>query len=338
MIDLLKVAIIGVGFIGQKRVQAVCDNVKSQLHLICDVNANLAQDTARAYDCLYTIDWQQVVTDAAIDVIIVSTVNKYLMPISVAALANGKHVLVEKPPGRNPAESRQIVKAAARNNKRLKVGFNHRYHPAYIKLAELLNADEIGQVYYIRSTYGHGGRPGYDREWRADPDLAGGGEMLDQGIHVIDLARNILGDFCEVFGYTPNYFWQVAPLEDNGFALLKNRSGQILSLHASWTQWKNLFRFEVFGEKGYLIIEGLGGSYGKERLRFGLRRPESGPPDETIFEFDALDQSWQLEWREFTDAILYGSDFQADAIDGLKAVEIVDAIYRSNQSGEKVLI
>ena len=335
---MLRVAVIGAGFVGQKRALAVSKDSSSKLSLICDIDADLARDTAERYGCKYVTKWQQAISDDSLDIIIISTINKYLMPISISSLENGKHVLVEKPPGRNALEARKIVDASYKSKEIIKVGFNHRYHPAYIKLVQLLKANEIGEIYYIKSSYGHGGRPGYDNEWRADPDLAGGGEMLDQGIHIIDLSRSILGDFCEVFGYAPSYFWQVEPLEDNGFALLKNHSGQILSLHASWTQWKNVFRFELFGEKGYLIMEGLGGSYGKENLRLGKRKPESGPPDETVFEFDSDDQSWQLEWEEFTNAILYNSNFQANVIDGMKAVEIVDAIYHSNQTGEKVLL
>ncbi len=334
----MKVSIVGLGVIGQKRAIAVSNNSRTKLHLVCDINSDLAQYTGEKFNCDYTNDWEKAVSEEKIDVVIVSTINKSLVPIGLAALRNGKHVLIEKPPGRNYEESKQIAEAVTQNKKKLKVGFNHRYHPSYIKLIELLNAGEIGQVYYIRSNYGHGGRQGYDKEWRADPDLSGGGEILDQGIHIIDLAHTILGNFSEVFAYTPQYFWKVAPLEDNGFALLKNGSGQILSLHASWTQWKNLFRFEVFGEKGYLIIEGLGGSYGKEILRFGLRNTESGPPDETVFEFNDVDPSWELEWQEFTNAILYDYAFQANATDGLKALEVIDAIYQSHQTGEKVTL
>ena len=124
--------------------------------------------------------------------------------------------------------------------------------------------------------YGHGGGPGYDREWRADPEIAGGGELLDQGVHLIDLARWFCGDFTEVAGHVATYY--ECPVEDNGFALLKTADGRVAWLHASCTEWKNLFSFEIFGRVGKLQIDGLGGSYGAERLTFYRMLPEMGPP------------------------------------------------------------
>ena len=291
---------------------------------------------SQSFLCLNS--YEDVVTKTSIDLVIIATVNKFLTPICVAALNDKKHVLAEKPLGRDPPESIQMLKAAEENNVLLKVGFNHRYHPAYRKLVELYQADGIGEIFYIRSCYGHGGRPGYEVEWRGDKELAGGGELLDQGIHIIDLARNLIGDFVEVFGYAQRYFWEIDPLEDNGFALLKNAKGQVLSMHASWTQWKNLFRFEVFGQKGYLIIDGLGGSYGTETLRCGVRRPESGPPDEIVYHFDDTGESWNMEWRDFITAITTGSTYQATGFDGYQAVRTVHAIYESSKTGQKVLL
>ena len=336
MNKLLKVAIIGMGLIGNRRAAVVNKHAESQLRIVCDINEDRARQAACMYCCQWSSNWEAIATDESINVIVVSTINKFLFPICMLALENGKHVLVEKPLGCHPSESVKIIEAAQRNNVLLKVGFNHRYHPAYKKLIELYNKKEIGSIFYIKSSYGHGGRLGYDKEWRGNSELAGGGELLDQGIHIIDLARNLIGDFTEVFGYTERYFWDIAPLEDNGFALLKNEKGQLLSIHASWTQWKNLFRFEVCGERGYLIIEGLGGSYGKETLRFGKRPPESGAPEETTYEFEETDKSWELEWKEFADAIIIGSDYQAKGYDGYHAVRLVHAIYESSQTGKKI--
>ena len=154
---MLKVAVIGTGVIGQKRAQVVRESENSQLCLVCDTNLKLVRNVAKQYGCNYTTDWKEVVSEGQIDVVIVSTVNKYLSEIAIESLDSDKHVLVEKPPGRTPIESSQLVEAENRSNKKLKVGFNHRYHPAYIKLVQLINADKIGEVYYIRANYGHGG-------------------------------------------------------------------------------------------------------------------------------------------------------------------------------------
>ncbi|HVS84902.1 MAG TPA: Gfo/Idh/MocA family oxidoreductase [Gaiellaceae bacterium] len=229
------------------------------------------------------------------------------------------------------------MRDAARTHERvLKVGFNHRFHPAVARAHELAAAGAIGPLLSIRAAYGHGGRAGYEREWRADPELSGGGELLDQGVHVLDLCRWFLGEFSEVHGVVATSFWEIAPLEDNGFALLRTAGGQVASLHTSWTQWRNLFRFEVFGRDGWLAVEGLGGSYGTETLVHGTRRPEFGVPEEERFEFPGADESWRLEWEELRAAIAEGRDPSGSGDDGVEAARLVEAIYRSAHEGARV--
>ena len=359
------------------------------LVIAADVDATRAEELAREYSCQATTDWQAVVNHPQVDAVIVSTINKYLMPITVAALQSGKHVLCEKPLGRNVVEAGLMAQAASDNHVILKTGFNHRHHPAIWKAHELCFSGAIGPVMFIRCVYGHGGRPGYDKEWRADADLAGGGELLDQGVHIVDLCRWFLGDFGEVLGATATYFWDLGhfgpvnserypvnsksqvpsskpqlrtsdfsersgdpalfagqlptshlQLEDNGFAMLRTAAGQIATLHTSWTQWKNRFTFEVFGRDGYVIVDGLGGSYGTEQLKVGRRRAEGGPPEEQSFEFSQRsgdpDLSWQAEWQEFTSAIRENRQPLANGEDGLKAMQLIDAIYRSSRTGQVV--
>lgn len=149
--------------------------------------------------------------------------------------------------------------AAARDNRvKLKGGFNHRHHPGIKQAKTWVNQGLIGELISIRCQYGIGGRPGYDKEWRADAKVAGGGQLMDQGMHLLDLCRWFMGDFNEAFGFLATSYWDMAPLEDNAFALLRTQKGKIASMHASWTQWKNQFIFEVFGKDGYVIVDGLG--------------------------------------------------------------------------------
>ncbi len=169
------------------------------------------------------------------EAVVVATFNKDLLPVTLAALKSGKHVLCEKPLGCNAREAEEMVVAARKADRVLKVGFNHRHHPALQQAHELAKSGKIGRLTSIRAAYGHGGRPGYDQEWRGNPELAVGGELLDQGVHIIDLCRWFLGDFVQVSGMLGTWFWQVAPLEDNGFALLQTAEGQIATVHTSWT-------------------------------------------------------------------------------------------------------
>ena len=233
----LRVGIVGCGLIGRKRANAIQASQTEKLVVVADVNAERASSMAGEFGCAATTEWQQAIAEYDLDVLIVSTINKFLAPISQAALDAGKHVLCEKPPGRNAAETQCMAEAAKRSGCVLKVGFNHRHHPAIWKAHELCAQGEIGSPMFIRAVYGHGGRPGYDKEWRADAELSGGGELLDQGVHVIDLCRWFMGDFAEVFAATSTtYHWDLGffpelagkkrQLEDNAFAILRTIDGR----------------------------------------------------------------------------------------------------------------
>lgn len=328
----MKIGIVGCGLIGHRRA-LVAQKAGDEVLLVADLQPAVVAKTAASLHTEGTQDWQKVTNHPQIDAVVVSTFNKNLLPVTLDALENGKHVICEKPLGRNAGEAKAMVQAAARCNRILKVGFNHRHHPALFKAHELAQSGKIGPLMGIRATYGHGGRPGYDQEWRANADLAGGGELLDQGVHIVDLCRWFLGEFVQVSGMLGTWFWQVAPLEDNGFALLRTAAGQIATIHTSWTQWKNLFRFEIFGRDGYLLVEGLGGSYGVERLTLGIRRPESGPPDQEIWEFPGPDISWQDEWEEFKAAVREKRQPLGNGHDGYQAARLIDAIYESAKTG-----
>jgi predicted dehydrogenase len=252
-----------------------------------------------------------------------------LAPVTLLAVEAGKHVLVEKPAGRSAAELRPVLAAADRQRVVVKVGFNHRFHPAFRKARQIVDAGEIGDILYIRARYGHGGRLGYEREWRADPRIAGGGELLDQGVHLIDLARWFCGEFTEVSGHVATYFWPM-PVEDNGFALLKTATGQVAWLHASCTEWKNLFSFEIFGRVGKLQVDGLGGSYGTERLTFYRMLPEMGPPETAAWEYPQEDRSWDVELNHWLDGIQSGRPPGGSLLDALAALEIVERLYKGS--------
>lgn len=353
---LLKVGLVGAGLLGSRRAAVVHEDPSTALIIVADLQGVRAKEVAAKWGapgCRTTCDWQEVVSFPAVDIVIVSTINKFLAPITIAALQNGKHVLCEKPMGRNLAEVEKAVEAAQAAGKVLKIGFNHRFHPAIRKAHELCTAGEIGLLFFVRCVYGHGGRQGYEREWRCDPDLAGGGELLDQGVHLVDLCRWFVGNFVEAYGFTATYFWEsgrflaedLGPwqlsnfrLEDNAFAILRTRSGQVASLHTSWTQWRNCFSFEVYGRDGFVQVQGLGGSYGLERLVLGKRKPESGIPEEVVWEFPGADGSWQDEWAEFTVTIRHGQQALGNKEDGLEAMRLIDAIYRSSRAGYPVTV
>jgi predicted dehydrogenase len=257
-----------------------------------------------------------------------------LTAATLGAVSSGKPVLVEKPAARNVQELKLVVDAAARTGVLVKVGFNHRFHPAFIQARQIWEAGELGDLMYIRGRYGHGGRLGYEREWRADPAVAGGGELLDQGVHLVDLARWFAGEFTSVEGYVSTYFWQM-PVEDNGFMMLRTDRGQVAWLHVSCTEWKNLFSFEIFGRNGKLQIDGLGGSYETERLTCYKMLPEMGPPKTTTWEFPGEDKSWTEEFNYFVDCIRSAREPEGNLHDALEALRIVQTLYARQTAQEK---
>jgi len=334
----IRVAVIGAGQVGARRAAIAAESARSELVVVADVDEGRAKATAEALGSQYATDWQEVIARADVDAVVVSTSNKFLTPISVQALQAGKHVLCEKPPGRTVVEAAEMAVAAQDSQKTLKIGFTLRFHPGIRQAHQVCQHGDIGPLYFLRAVYGHGGRPGYDREWRGNAELAGGGELLDQGVHILDLCRWYLGEMHEVVSVTPRWFWDVAPLEDNAFVLLRNSQGQVANFHTSWTQWKNRFSFEVFGRDGYVKVEGLGGSYGVETLTVGHRLPESGPPREEQVVFDGADSSWQDDWEDFMDAIETGRPPEVSGVEGVEVMKLVEAVYRASRDSERVVL
>jgi predicted dehydrogenase len=318
-------AIIGCGLIGRKRAAALNG---ARLLYACDLDASRAADLARtAPGCQALTDPAVALRDPAVDAVIVSTLNASLAPLSLAAVRAGKHVLVEKPGALTATGLREVHDAATQAGVRVRIGYNHRFHPALNKARELVDSGALGPLMFLRGRYGHGGRKGYDREWRADPKLSGGGELIDQGVHLIDLAGWFLGEFTVIDGHCATCFWDM-PVEDNAFLSLRTGAGQTAWLHASCTEWKNMFSFEIYGRNGKVAIEGLGGSYGPERLTFYKMLPQMGPPETTVWEFPAGDVSWSLETGAFIDDIRLGREPSPGLSEGIRTLEIVGDIYR----------
>ena len=332
---MTNVGIVGAGLQGRRRAQALKTVGGSQVVIVADVRQDAAAALAANVGCLATSQWDDIVARDDVEAVIICTPPHLHAEIAVAAMKAGKHVLCEKPLARSVDEARAMVRAARKSGVRLKCGFNLRHHPAIRQAHQWYEAGAIGEIDWIRGRYGIGGRPGYDQDWRARAEMSGGGQLMDQGVHLLDLCRWFLGDFAAVSGMTATRFWDIAPLEDNAFALLRTAAGQVASLHASWSQWKPFFSFEVSGHDGYLIVEGLGGAYGTERASLG-RRDFGAPFREEAVEFRGEDRSWEDEWREFVSAIREDREPLASGEDGLAALELAHAIYESARSGKAV--
>ncbi len=325
----MNVAIIGCGLIGRKR---AANHSGSKLIACVDTVEENAQNLVAQYPgaSAYT-DWKDVLKIKDIDIVIVATTHNVLAEITLEAIKAGKHVLVEKPAACEASQLEPIIEVLKNSHVAVRVGFNHRYHPALIKAKEIFDSGEMGELMFIRGRYGHGGRPGYDKEWRAEKEISGGGELIDQGMHLIDLSRLFLGDFDSVQGFAHTYFWDMK-VEDNGFMILRTQKEQTAFLHATWTEWKNMFSFEIYGRDAKIEISGLGGSYGIEKLTYYKMLPEMGPPETTSWEFPQPDKSWSVEFAEFLEDIRLSRKPSAGINDAYEALKIVEKLY--SESGK----
>lgn len=321
------VGIVGCGLIGHKRAKALGQG--GQLVACADLDVARAESLARTSGAKVYRDWRELVWSPLVDVVVVATLHDSLSEITRTAVEAGKHVLVEKPAARNAAELEPVMEAAAKHGVKVHVGFNHRYHRSLRKAKELVDSGVLGELMFVRARYGHGARIGYDKEWRANPTLSGGGELIDQGPHLIDLTRWFLGEITEVQGFAHTYYWDM-PVDDNGFMLLKTAKKQAAFLHASCTEWKNLFSMEIYGKLGKLDLSGLGGSYGLEKITWYRMLPEMGPPETTSWEYPMGDDSWAVEIAEFFEDIRLDREPSAGLRDAQAALKVVESIYRES--------
>lgn len=323
----LGIGIVGCGMIGQKRAKAL--GTGGRLVACADIDVGRAEILAKGSKAKVFLDWRELVLLPEVDVVVIATLHNSLAAITLGASEAGKHILVEKPAARSASELEPVMVAALKKGVKVHVGFNHRYHRSLRKAKEIIDSGALGELMFIRARYGHGGRVGYDKEWRAKPELSGGGELIDQGPHLIDLSRWFLGDFTKVQGFAHTYFWDM-PVDDNGFMLLKTEKKQTAFLHASCTEWKNLFSMEIYGRFGKLDLSGLGGSYGLEKLTWYKMLPEMGPPETTSWEYPMGDDSWSVEMAEFYDDIRLNRAPAAGLSDAYAALKIIEKIYEES--------
>jgi predicted dehydrogenase len=327
----LRVGIVGCGLMGHKRAGAMRED---ELAAAFDVDAERAGAlTARhGGTACESLD---ALLAAGCDVVVVATSHDRLAEIACRALAAGSHVLVEKPAGLGSAEVERVAAAAADASRLVKVGFNHRFHPAIASAVSEARSGRFGPVMFVRGLYGHGGRVGYEREWRARRSLSGGGELVDQGMHLLDISHWLMGPLPLHSALVRTNFWDM-DVEDNAVLVLGAREGRDAPwsmLHVSWTEWKNMFSLEIYCRTGKLRVDGLAGSYGAQCLRIYTMSPELGPPDVEEIEYPPEDMSWSAEWEHFRTAIQAPSDqpLLGDLESAAYAWSCVESAYELNQ-------
>lgn len=332
----MKVGIIGAGLQGFRFATPIFESIDSELVCIVDKQFEKAKKLAKKFNCEAFEDWQDAFK-SDLDAIVLCTPPDSHSEISIAAMKNGINVLCEKPISNSIEEAKAMMEAEKNNGVVLQIGFNHRFHPAIKQVKKWFDEGEIGEITVIRSVYGMGIRPNFKDEWRGDPKWVPGGVLFEHGIHMIDLMRWFVGDPSEVICYTSNPSSMIEPLEDNAFVTFKTEKNQLINLHASLHQWKNLFLFEVFGTSGYALINGIGKSYGVQTAILGKRHPTAPFSEKIIYYRSGEDPSWKSQWEDFENSVKM-KRASITGKDGYESLKLVYAAYNSHKEGRSIAI
>lgn len=323
---MYKVGIIGYGKMGKTRHKAIADDGRAEVVSVFDSVETDAEVPVAASP-------EEIIGNPAIDVVFICTPNYLNKPLSIQSLKAGKHVFCEKPPAFNAADVAEIQAAEKTSKKVLMYGFNHRHHESIQHMKKLIDGQEYGRVLWMRGRYGKSVDKSFYNNWRAKKEMSGGGILIDQGIHMLDLFLYLGGEFDSVHASVSNLYWHL-DVEDNVFAILENsKTGMTASLHSTMTQWRHLFSLEVFLEKGYFVLNGLktsSNSYGDEVLTIARNRstaPAATWEDEEHITYHT-NESFNSEIIEFFSAIDEDREVRVGCSgDALKLMRIVDHIY-----------
>lgn len=329
---MVNIGIIGFGKMGRIRFNTLRELSGCQIVGIFDRQTNAVPEGVPLYR-----SEEELIADPKIEAVFICTPNYLNRPLTIQALRAGKHVFCEKPPAFSAAEIEEIIKAEKESKgRKLMYGFNHRHHDSIKKTKELVDSGEYGRLLWMRGRYGKSVDMDFYNDWRSQKKSAGGGILMDQGIHMLDLFLMLAGDFDEVKAFVSNLYWKL-DVEDNVFAILQNKNGVAASLHSTMTQWRHLFSLEIFLERGYIVINGLktpSGTYGDEVMTIAKNRttaPAATWDDEEEFRFN-VNNSWRSETDHFLTAIQKdGPVTVGNSQDALKLMRVVDKIYEQNK-------
>jgi predicted dehydrogenase len=327
----INVGIIGYGKMGKTRHKAINETGDGKLIAISEPNLG------EPLEQIPNLSHDEIISHPDIDAIIVCTPNFLNKELTIKALNAGKHVFCEKPPAFTASDVQEIRESESKSGKKLMYGFNHRHHDSVMRMKEIVDGGDYGKILWMRGRYGKSVTEDYFQNWRAKKELSGGGILIDQGIHMLDLFLYLGGDFDRVKAEVSNLYWNLE-VEDNAFVILKNtKSGMDASLHSTMTQWRHLFSLEVFMEKGYMVLNGLitsTMSYGEEVLSLARNRstaPAATWKDEVKTQY-IDDHSWRYEMEHFFNAIKNDEGIKiGNSSDALKLMKIIDEIYKSKE-------
>jgi len=329
---MVKVGIIGVGSFGEKRAIAIKSCKNGQLIGITDIDLERTKTVSHNLDVpYYSVD--DLLAKKEIGAVLVCVPNKYHVPIAIMALKAGKHVLCEKPLARTTEEARKMVEVAAQSGRFLKPGSNHRYFLSIQKAYQIVKEGSIGDIISFNGRIGNNGER-IKNSWFWDKEISGGGTILDNGCHLLDMARWFMGDFIEAIGMTTNLYWKDCPVEDTATGVFLTKEGRMATINSSWRQLSGYFYFEANGTDGYITVDGRFDTQGGDNLYW-----QSIKEDGRIHSINyghVPPKSYQLELEDFFNHVEKGIEPEPSGRDGLEVIKMVEAIYKSNGNKTKI--
>ena len=331
----MKVGIAGYGVVGKTRHRSIESNTSYQVTAISECNEE-AQKFIPAGLEVYN-DYKSLIVSADIDVIFISLPNQFAAEATCLSLQNGLHVFCEKPPARTYAELLEVEKQSLKfPDLKLMYGFNHRFHLSVEEAKVLIDSNSLGRLINMKGVYGKSQMISFNQtDWRTNREASGGGILLDQGIHMLDLMRHLSGEnFTEVFSFIDNAFWNF-DVEDNAYVLMKSPKGLVSQLHSSATHWRHIFNLEITLERGSLILGGLltgSKSYGDETLTVITSDPskDKGMPKESTSKYNE-DVSWDNEIKYFVNSLAGNTSIERGNIkDALETMKLIEIIYKAD--------
>jgi len=332
----LKVGIAGYGVVGKKRRQFIDQHPNLQTVAICDTRF---KQTPHVEENIKSFTTYQELLNEDLDILFVCLTNEIAAEVTCAALQKKRHVFCEKPPGRDLNDIANVILEERKDSKlKLMYGFNHRYHESVKEAFDIIKRGSLGKIINLRAVYGKSKIISFESDWRTKREFAGGGILLDQGIHMVDLIRMFVGDFEEIHSFVDNSFWN-HDVEDNAYALMKTQNGIVAFLHSTATQWRHRFHFDISLEKGSITLSGiLSGtkSYGAETITVATKSEEDGgDPEEKTIRYNK-DNSWREEIEYFANCIINNQKIeQGSSTDAYKTMELVYKIYCADPKWKK---
>lgn len=326
---MLDVGIAGYGVVGRLRHRFVDQHPRMRVVAVCD---KTFQEPGTVGSGVLSLATYQELLAQPLDALFVCLPTYLAAEVTIAGLERGLHVFCEKPPGRDPAEVTLVrERERERPGQKLMYGFNHRYHDSVREAQRIIRGGELGEIVDLRGVYGKSAIIRFgSSDWRSHRLVAGGGILLDQGIHLVDLMRLFAGDFADVHSYVSNGFWG-HDVEDNAYALMRTPNGVVAMLHSSATQWRHRFSLDITMTRGAIVLSGIlsgSKSYGAETITVvHAGENDKGDPREQMTRYNE-DNSWRDEIFDFADAILSDREIvSGSSLEALKTMELVYRIY-----------